>query len=759
MLNLDQLSQTPALPAIEGSDLESQADRELLKCEYSKALALYKQIPSPSRATREKQVYCELRIDGICSLATLGDFTAGASQYGLEFQVLAAILADDVGALKSLSDWLCTQSRYGQSAAFLAAFTWKRYRYIREDRDHYHGRLAAHIRQHSNNQVILHLDLVAALEAHDEASIATLLPAVNVERYPVLATAFRSAVKVGDGPLARRVVNELVHRYHDSPLLGETLVGCAYWLQDWTIFEQLGVPFPELDDVTTAVVGLARAADEGDQDRAIALLKQRAGEVTVGRLQVLQEFDILADAGPYWCDSWDDMLDPVHGARHDKLLAFLPAGEIRGRFLLSARDLHGDDNVHAAELSRIAANEWPCLSSTLWMHDYWNVQDWTTCGRQTIEYIDQCTLDAEPLFILHSLELPDHKGKLNTYLAGAKSGIASIPPARLHAVLKAFFDDVLKPAWSPIFKNDAGATTMDYLQQLYEVWPTEYALDLAYAYLNLSRLQECKALLAEIRSDQYVSSSDYLYLQAQVAAGLEDILLLQQAQVDIEALPAGHPAFTERVREVLARIKPLRSDLAGTMLHLPMEDNISPARLDLAVPTSVLEHLDAMDTSLASMNTASLIALQAKLLDLNRKISDSLQPAAADQVLYSAWNARLHQRELGPRGEQALQRLAKHNGHARVVIAIDEALRLESDPDAALTALAKALSRGSSHNRFPYLMGILRNRLARVNTQKLNSQVKAALSRGVDIEQLIGEAKEVHSWTQWSQIVDTIQPF
>jgi len=34
-----------------------------------------------------------------------------------------------------------------------------------------------------------------------------------------------------------------------------------------------------------------------------------------------------------------------------------------------------------------------------------------------------------------------------------------------------------------------------------------------------------------------------------------------------------------------------------------------------------------------------------------------------------------------------------------------------------------------------------------VNTQKLNGQVKAALSRGVDIEQLIGEAKEVHSWT------------
>jgi len=97
----------------------------------------------------------------------------------------------------------------------------------------------------------------------------------------------------------------------------------------------------------------------------------------------------------------------------------------------------------------------------------------------------------------------------------------------------------------------------------------------------------------------------------------------------------------------------------------------------------------------------SLIALQAKLLDLKRKISDSLQPAAANQVLYSTWNARLHQRELGSRGEQALQRLAKLHAHARVVITIDEALLLESDPDTALTALAKILSRDSSQAGSP----------------------------------------------------------
>ncbi len=83
----------------------------------------------------------------------------------------------------------------------------------------------------------------------------------------------------------------------------------------------------------------------------------------------------------------------------------------------------------------------------------------------------------------------------------------------------------------------------------------------------------------------------------------------------------------------------------------------------------------------------------------------------------------------------------------------------ETDRD--LPALSKMLVKlqGSLPGRRAYLAGVLRKRLKNLRSHWLDQQASEAISRGVDIEQMIDLAKGVTTWDDWTDGLARLVPY
>ena len=80
-------------------------------------------------------------------------------------------------------------------------------------------------------------------------------------------------------------------------------------------------------------------------------------------------------------------------------------------------------------------------------------------------------------------------------------------------------------------------------------------------------------------------------------------------------------------------------------------------------------------------------------------------------------------------------------------------------PDERGTTVRISLDWVSEWRGIRNLAGILRKRLKNLKSHWLDQQVSEAMGRGVDIEQMIELAKGVGSWDDWSDGLESLQPY
>ncbi|WP_143492535.1 hypothetical protein [Pseudomonas chlororaphis] len=192
-----------------------------------------------------------------------------------------------------------------------------------------------------------------------------------------------------------------------------------------------------------------------------------------------------------------------------------------------------------------------------------------------------------------------------------------------------------------------------------------------------------------------------------------------------------------------------------------------PLALRLAgegLPVTVSGPLADVEAAISELSGSDLAYLQLALLKLSARVAERISPAAAHEVAVRAYNDFLRPRSLTEFGKERVRALANRYGAARFLQGLDALMKspeFNPETDRDLPALSKMLVKlqGSLPGRRAYLAGVLRKRLKNLRSHWLDQQVSEAISRGVDIEQMIDLAKGVTTWDDWTDGLARLVPY
>ncbi|MGE8451156.1 MAG: hypothetical protein ACN6OP_11160 [Pseudomonadales bacterium] len=743
---------------LDESLVEGKADALLLADRPQEAAEIYKTIENPRRRVREKHAYCAYA-GGVFPLEILDTYEDedSSTTYGLEMQARSMYAAKDVAGLSNMTQWLLAQDGAHLRIAFLLAAYWIRFSFSKKTPESIYAEIVQHVRKWTaNKQGPIYLDLAYAVSKRDEPAIEDLLAKVDLTGVPILATVYRAALLIGNKAIARAAVQQLASSWSQGALLTNTVSLCAFELRDWTLLELVKAD-PSFTKSEKMAVALARALDQGDTETVARLVAECDGDIPTGHPDVVAEWHTWHMSTCY-VDGWDSLMELSD--RATLLRDALPPGSLRGKSLYHLSIFSSYPEGHELELATLAYKEWPTIDTIYAFCEAGGEIDPTELAGLVIAGLDESVIDKREFYSSDGISLIEgDKKALKAYVKSANAAIQALPETRRAAVANLLFTKVYKKHWSDFFKLGLGGHIADLLHGLcYEEGMNSYAVDLAFAYNNIGRYADGRDALL-LCDEPQTTTGDYHYISGELALNLDDYHLLTKSKQAIELLTDDDPANSERVKGVLPKIAQRVVDLAGTMLHVPSETAPSTPVFPSKLPEAVTPSVDALSKAMETLTPAELLALQVRLLELSNDISEVLPPARADKLVFQTWEAKHPGISLAPRGEQALQRAAKSHGHARVIMAMSEkAVVGEKDADGAMGALLKVLAQRAEtgSNRIAYLIGIIRNRFSYVNTQKVGTQVKIAARAGVGIEDLIGQAKEMTTWTEWCDYINAL---
>jgi len=738
------------------SDPECRADALFQQCRYSEAADLYRQIAAPTRRVREKLALCLYSPEEGYPLAVLGAYETETSPVGLLMQAYALARARHVDDLGTLTLWLAKQDASFCECAFAIAPLWLRFPFSDHPRaSEMHSALHGFVCQHApQSQMALQMAMASAIHSNALDTLRQCLDQADLENFPILATLYRAALKVDDKTLATGAVRALAARSAQHPDLSATIAICALELGDWSLLA-LCDSSALLPSRESRLIALAQAADAEDHDQIRALIAELDGDAMFGLLPTVREAHTL-DMTECETDTWSSAIDL--SSRLESLLAAMVPGELRGKFIARASLYCEGEPPVPLSRAKMAYKDWPAFETAALLQQCGGPIAPTALAGHLVSQARQCAVDDTAWPCYFTVKIPTRRSDLSKFVRALDSAMKKLPDTYQKKCTQLLYDEILESELPAIFGHGLGGHVCDCLERLHHDAALDgYALPLAFTYQNIGRHADARAIVTACPPDLHDTEA-FLFIRARIGVQLDDRELLAQSKQAIEAMPSDHPARSHRVEAEHRKVSQRLLDLAGTQLHVrsPEADADAEAPIPVVLDDALTTALAAIAQARSTLDTSALITLQIALIVEAAAIRDVLSPASADQRVFQQWNALHPGFSLAPHGEQTLHRLAKKHGHAQIVMAMDEnAVRAESDPDLAMRALLRTAAMRSTNgtNRFAYLSAVLKNRLGYLNSQLLQSQVLTAARHGVDLEDLIGQAKEVISWSAWREYI------
>ncbi|WP_248746233.1 hypothetical protein [Pseudomonas sp. MWU12-2037] len=236
-------------------------------------------------------------------------------------------------------------------------------------------------------------------------------------------------------------------------------------------------------------------------------------------------------------------------------------------------------------------------------------------------------------------------------------------------------------------------------------------------------------------------------------------------ECDEEEIPWDR--FVPAIKEELASLQTKVGAAVESVLDgwgVPLRPTLERRLAGEGLPVFISTPLASIEDAISELNGSDLAYLQLALLKLSTRVAERISPAATHEVAIHTYNDFIRPSSLTEYGEGRVRALANRYGAARFLQGLDALMRSpEFNPktDRELSALSKILVtlQGSLQVRRAYLAGVLRKRLKNLKSHWLDQQVSEAMTRGVDIEQMIDLAKGVSSWDDWTDGLSRLAPY
>lgn len=225
--------------------------------------------------------------------------------------------------------------------------------------------------------------------------------------------------------------------------------------------------------------------------------------------------------------------------------------------------------------------------------------------------------------------------------------------------------------------------------------------------------------------------------------------------------------FVRSIKEELAMLQTDVRKACETRLDdwgVPLQPSLARRLTGDGLPEAVSAPLAQVGAAISKLDGSDLAYLQLALMKLSTKVAERISPAAGHEVSIRAYNDFISPSRLTEYGEGRVRTLSNRYGAAGFLHGLDALMtnpEFNPETDRDLPALSKMLVKlqGGLSGRRAYLAGVLRKRLKNLKSHWLDQQVSEAMSRGVDIEQMIDLAKNVNSWDDWSDGLADLRPY
>lgn len=247
---------------VQGTSIEADGDRLLLRENFEEALAVYQRIEGPARPLREKMSFALWALGNEAAWATLGDGVDLTTEDGIAMELRAfamtifnseasdRTITDLVDSVLARKDELPFAVQLLSSAIYIAvsmrlnrteglplypASCAKAVTAIREMSKPYADCMEAFALA---RQISIHQT--------DTRPLNELIEQMDLSECPVLGFVFTAAVLVGNKRVAREVISVLCARFHGHPNLAATVAMAAIQACDLELIEELPDPLREV---------------------------------------------------------------------------------------------------------------------------------------------------------------------------------------------------------------------------------------------------------------------------------------------------------------------------------------------------------------------------------------------------------------------------------------------------------------------------------------------------------------------------------
>lgn len=774
-------SEEPANWQYTASAEEEKGDLFFLSREWEEALATYRLIPEPGSLLREKLAYLAWQLGEEDPYQWLGDYLDGCTWQGLSMHLWRLFGQNrnpdrnlDISAALGLCLYIL-EAKTGhpdnlfdaigllQTQSYLAK-TGTRSEELRTIQEGLKARLFA---EFPGSTVAVQRRLIDLIEqgergvalasaAHDYAK------ALNVNPWPLL----KASILLRDEALLKIVqaIFDANAVQGDIPYLEYLyLIETHQW--DHALAHPCGEE-ARSSETALAAIKILSAIDKGDSETITSILTQHLDQPgAVSSLNLHVSPDLPAHnyniPGNYWERSYFEL----HEVAYELLdhLELIQSPTIKGRFLFFIYD--GEGIVRLPDETPVldeCIKHWPHPLPRYVREASAEKPNWKALGQRIVELLQHgAGTDQYPEYEerIQYTEFPSNKTAMASYLNALVTAWKSIPEAHSIQVGKSIYDHIVYPQRVEIRDADLVSfrrMLLEPLQVLGIEYQIEYGFALHQEHENEAAFLCGKRVLASMPQGGDMSNTLGLLLCTSTRLESYEMLVFALAQTE-QWLAAGNKE-SEWLAPLRAQARDMAQKLHAGRLHTQRYDVQLPPPLPANLPPAANKALSKLAENLAGMNAAQLLTLQAELQRLIARASDVLPHEAVDKLLAATWNGHLADQQLAPAGEQMLQRAVKNYGALVVLEALPAARAASTCPDVQLRELPSlcAVKVPTIANRQAYLIGILRNRMPYVNTQIVGRQIKAAIKNGASIEDMIGQAKEINTWSEWCRYADAL---